>query len=243
MSDPIAAPAPRFVYFDLDDTLLDHRHAERSALADLHASLGAHLGHHALDHVQATYHAHNAPLWADFAAGHLTSADVKRLRSARLLDALGTTGLDAEAFSAAYLDRYAAHWTWTPGARTAFRRVADRRPVGLLTNGFSEQQRGKLARFPDLADRSAAVVISEEVGVMKPSPAVFELARAQASDALGEDLAPADVLYVGDSWTSDVLGATAAGWRAAWFRGDPAARLPPGATVLPDWDALVSSVA
>ncbi len=243
MSHPMAGPPPRFVYFDLDDTLLDHRHAERAALADLHAELRAHLGHHALDHIQATYHAHNAPLWADFAAGRLSSAALKRLRSARLLDALGATGLDADAFSAAYLDRYAAHWTWTSGARDAFLRVADRLPVGLLTNGFSEQQRGKLARFPELADRSAVLVISEEVGMMKPSPAVFDLARALASDALGQDLVPSDMLYVGDSWTSDVLGATGAGWRAAWFRGDPTAKLPPGTSVVADWDALPSSVA
>lgn len=33
-----------FVYFDLDDTLLDHRRAERAALADLKRRFGAQLG-------------------------------------------------------------------------------------------------------------------------------------------------------------------------------------------------------
>ncbi|HEX8386284.1 MAG TPA: HAD family hydrolase, partial [Rubricoccaceae bacterium] len=108
---------PAFVFFDLDDTLLDHKRAERAALADLHVTFGEHVGHHALAHLHAAYHAHNAPLWADFGAGRITSAELKRLRSERFLAAVGATGLDPAAFSDAYLDRYAHHWSWAEGAR------------------------------------------------------------------------------------------------------------------------------
>lgn len=157
----------------------------------------------------------------------------------RLLDALGVTGLDADTFSDAYLGRHAAHWTWRDGARDAFLAAADHRPVGLLTNGFSAQQRAKLARFPELAERATVVVISDEIGVAKPARAVFEHARAEASRATGEALAPGDVVLVGDSLASDVQGAIGAGWRAVWLGGD-AATAPEGVACVADCAGLAS---
>lgn len=231
--------APAFVFFDLDDTLLDHKHAERAALADLHLSLAEHVGHHALAALHDAYHAANAPLWADLAAARITADDLKRLRSERFLAALGVTGLGAEAFSDAYLDRYAAHWSWAAGAREAFHRAADRGPVGVLTNGFRAQQHAKLARFPEIEARAAAVVVSDEVGVMKPHRALFDHALALAEAATGQRLAPGDVLLVGDSLASDVEGARGAGWQAVWIGGD-AERAPAGVPVFAtcaDWAA------
>ena len=61
------ASAVRFVYFDLDDTLLDHRAAERAALADCCADHVEHFNGHDLGHVQDTYHRHNVPLWKQYA--------------------------------------------------------------------------------------------------------------------------------------------------------------------------------
>lgn len=227
----------RFVFFDLDDTLLDHRSAERAALADLHRHYHPHLGHHALEHVRRTYHTVNSALWTDFGAGRVSSPDLKRLRSARLLEALGVEALDADAFSEAYLARYATHWAWMAGAREAFCAVAAHRPVGLLTNGFAEQQRSKLARFPELARLATVVVVSDEVGVAKPSRAVFDHARAEAARATGWTLAPADLMLVGDSLASDVQGAVAAGWHAVWLGGEQAAA-PEGVVCHPSCDGL-----
>lgn len=49
------------------------------------------------------------------------------------------------------------------------------------------------------------VVASAAVGTAKPHPDIFRFALARA------DLKPADVVYVGDSYVSDVLGARAVG--------------------------------
>ncbi len=229
MLDPAAV---RFVYFDLDDTLLDHRAAERAALADCCAAFASPFAGHAPETVQEVYHAHNAPLWTQYAAGEIGREDVQRLRFERLCDALALD-LDPADLGAAYLGRYAAHWRWMPGAEEAFHAVAAHLPVGLLTNGFAEVQRAKLDRFPALRDRAAAVVVSEEVGAMKPHPAIF----AHAAEAAG--VAPEDILYVGDSLHSDVEGGLAAGWQVAWFRGT-AGRA--GVLVFDAWTTLVGSV-
>jgi putative hydrolase of the HAD superfamily len=67
-----------------------------------------------------------------------------------------------------------------------------------------------------------AVVVSERVGTIKPHPDIFR----RASDALG--VPPASILHVGDDWAADVVGAKAAGWRAAYLRA------PRGASPLPE---------
>jgi len=58
-----------------------------------------------------------------------------------------------------------------------------------------------------------AVVVSQRVGTIKPHPAIF----AHAAAALGT---PGErILHVGDDWEADIAGARAAGWHAAYFRG------------------------
>lgn len=223
------ASAIRFVYFDLDDTLLDHRAAEKAALADCCAEFPGFNGHE-LGHVQETYHRHNVPLWKQYAAGELGRDDVQRLRFERLCESL-SLDLDAHTLGDAYMQRYARHWQWIDGAETAFRAVAERFPVGVLTNGFADAQHAKLDRFPVLRERSDALVVSEEVGAMKPHPRIF----AHATDLTGVE--SEEILYVGDSLHSDVEGGRAAGWQVAWFRGDASVR--DDVLAFDDWDTLL----
>lgn len=221
-----------FVYFDLDDTLLDHRKAEKAALADGHKHFVEHLNGHDLAFIQETYHAHNVPLWRDYGVGLITKDDLERLRFEQLLTALSVETMAADVFGEHHLSRYAHHWSWIDGAEDAFRIIADRRPVGILTNGFKESQGAKLERLPLLLERAASVVISEEVGVMKPNPALFAHAAGKAG------FNPEEILYVGDSLHSDVEGGRNAGWQVAWFRGTPGLR--DDVVVFEDWEDLIA---
>ena len=220
-----------FVYFDLDDTLLDHRRAEKAALADCQEHFAGHLSRHSLGHIQETYHRHNVPLWRDYGAGLITKNDLNQLRFERLLTALEVSTIAPDVLGEHYLNRYAHHWSWIEGAEAAFHAIADRFPVGILTNGFKEIQHAKLDRFPSLRDRSASIVISEEVGVMKPNPALF----SHAAEKAGID--PEEILYVGDSLHSDVEGGRNAGWQVAWFRGQQGLR--DDVQVFGEWGKLV----
>ena|GEM_PF-186078 len=83
-------------------------------------------------------------------------------------------------------------------------------PYGVVSNGGA-LQRAK-AEVLGLIPRLRTLVISEEVGVRKPDPRIFALARA----ALG---AAAQVWFVGDHPTNDVLGADAAGLVPVWLAG------------------------
>ena len=231
--------SPTVVVFDLDDTLLDHRHAERSALADLHREHADTLGRHELAHVQATYHAHNVPLWRDYGKGIITADQLKRLRFEHTLAALEIHQLDAETFGQRYLDLYAEHWTWIEGAEACVpcaRRPVPRRHSDQRIHCAAKSQAGSDARTGGTLRRRSGS--PEEVGHWKPHTDVFAHATDELARALNRQLEPSDILYVGDSYHSDVLGGTGFGWRVAWFRGD-ADRQPEGAWAFSEWAELL----
>ncbi len=203
-----------FVYFDLDDTLFDHRHAERKALADVRNRYLAIFGTLSVDELQAQYRAVSKPLWREYENGTIDKETLKERRFEELLAAVEAPHADPALVRRYYVQRYGRHWQLVPGAQAAYEAIAAHLPVGVLTNGFAEVQTEKFKEFPVLTERADAVVICEEEGALKPAPEAF----AQATDAAG--VSADDILYVGDSYRSDVEGAQNAGWRVAWFAPD-----------------------
>jgi 5'-nucleotidase len=222
----------RFVYFDLDDTLLDHRGAERRALIDTCGVYPEMLERHDADTIHRIYAGVNGPLWRRYAAREIDREDVQRLRFEGLLLQLGMDGAAAGEVGRCYLEHYSRHWTIAPEALEAFHRIADAFRVGIITNGFSEVQHAKMARFPEVSERIEVLVVSEDVGIMKPDPRIFEFAAEEAG------VEPGDLLYVGDSLHSDVEAALEAGWQAAWFH-PPSPDAPPEAFRFEEWSDLL----
>lgn len=226
----------RFVYFDLDDTLLDHEEAERKALADVRDRYSALFGTLSVDELQEIYHSINAPLWRRYADGEIDKETVQHQRFDNLLSAVDAPHADSTLVGRFYVQRYGEHWTFISGARDAFTSIAQKVPVGVLTNGFAEVQSKKLDQFPVLREQSDAVVICEEIGVLKPDPQVFHYATEQAGVAADE------VLYVGDSYRSDVQGAKPFGWNVAWYApgGTDGRSLDEGGFAFSEWKELRS---
>ena len=223
-----------FVYFDLDDTLLDHQHAERKALADVRDRYLTIFGTLSVDELQEQYHAINAPLWRRYADGEVDKDTVQRQRFEQLLEAVGASQANPALVGRYYMQRYGAHWQFIPGAQEAYEAVAEQVPVGVMTNGFAEVQAQKLDEFPTLRERADAIVVCENAGALKPDPTAFAHATDEAS------VEPEEVLYVGDSYRSDVEGAQRAGWRVAWFarNGTDGRSTDDRGFVFEDWDAL-----
>lgn len=201
-----------FVYFDIDDTLLDHKSAQEDALVDVFHRFQDHFGGIDLQTVQRVYHTHNVALWTQYAHGEIDRPYLQQQRFLRLLKEIDVTTIPHEEVSTYYMQRYAEHWTYCEGAYDTFTFIADRYPVGVLTNGFAEVQHAKLARFSELRDRLASTVISEEVGYMKPHPELFKHAAKKV------ETDPEKILYIGDSYTSDIRGGLDAGWQVIWYK-------------------------
>ncbi|NNC11235.1 HAD family hydrolase [Planctomonas sp. JC2975] len=81
--------------------------------------------------------------------------------------------------------------------------------LALITNGPSAQQRSKLTAI-GIDDLFDAVIVSAEIGVAKPHPAIF----TAALDAIGAR--PEHAVHIGDNLEADIAGAAAARVRSVW---------------------------
>jgi len=82
--------------------------------------------------------------------------------------------------------------------------------LGIVSN-WDERLRGLLQQL-GLADQFASIVVSCDIGAVKPSAMIFEHAAAKL------ELPPSAILHVGDSLEADVLGARSAGLTALRIR-------------------------
>lgn len=86
------------------------------------------------------------------------------------------------------------------------------RRVGIITNGPGNHQKEKLEALGiNQWVCSDHVFISEVLDMMKPDPRIFHYAQEQMA------LDPETTIYVGDSFSADVVGAKRAGWKVIWL--------------------------
>lgn len=200
---------PSFVYFDLDNTLLDHTSAERAAQAETYKHFDF-LQQVSLERWLETYHNVNVVLWDKYGRHEIERDYLQRHRFEDTLAALNLDASQWESVARFYINRYEDYWQWIEGAKNVYELIRKKYPTGILTNGFLELQQKKFERF-GFYEKAKELVISEEVGYMKPQPEIF----AHATRRTG--LKPEQILYVGDSLTSDIRGGSAYGWKTAWY--------------------------
>jgi putative hydrolase of the HAD superfamily len=194
----------RAILFDLDDTLYDQRSYWRGRLRL------------ALDVVRVRY----TQLDHEALVGR---AMAERVYMAQWPDFLRRQGVDDETLIAEAHEVFRREWfermALADDAAPTLTALRSRYQLGLITNGPSEIQRRKIEHFR-LVDYFDPLIVSGEVGVAKPDPAIFRLAL----ERLG--IEPAEALFVGDSPEYDLRGAAAAGVPFVWIN--------PGGAELPE---------
>ena len=112
--------------------------------------------------------------------------------------------------SAHYLDQLSKQTLLIDGALPALKTLSRRYRMALITNGIARVQRPRFTN--SLLHRYFAVlVISEDAGYAKPDPRIFESALRMLR------VTSRDVLSIGDSITSDMAAAAAAGMDFCWY--------------------------
>jgi putative hydrolase of the HAD superfamily len=203
----------KVIYFDIDDTILDHKSAERAALQDTRDALPI-LQNVEIEELWNYYHKNNRRLWTEYGAGRINREILENNRFEWTLRDLGLNISDAAIMREVYMEFYEKHWIWIDNAKEVLAILSAEYPIGFLTNGFAEVQRAKALRF-NLDTISDFYIISEEVGFMKPSPGIFEFATRSVN------CEPEEILYVGDSFVSDIEGGASYGWKTAWYTFQP----------------------
>lgn len=85
--------------------------------------------------------------------------------------------------------------------------------LAILSNGQSESQRKKIIKV-DVSKYFDEIIVSGEVGINKPNKEVFEIMANRLN------VSPNECLFVGDVFSSDILGAIRANMTPVWILED-----------------------
>ncbi|MCM1337099.1 MAG: HAD-IA family hydrolase [Candidatus Amulumruptor caecigallinarius] len=205
------------VWLDLDDTLVDFKSASRAALAKVYAEERLHRFFPSLQSWTSAYEKFNYELWQRYAGKEVDQATLRMERFrlplmqadvARDIATAMSTRLDP-----VYLGYLADESRLLPGALELVSWLRDVAcvKVGVMSNGFAEVQQRKL-EVTGLDDMIDLMVLSDDIGINKPDPRLYEYAMERAGES-----APAAQLMIGDNVNTDIAGALAAGWQALLF--------------------------
>ena len=207
----------KIVLWDVDGTLLDFSAAERAAIRSLFSEFG--LGE-CTDSMLERYSAVNAGFWQRLERGELTKPQILTGRFEEFFREYGIdTGIVKE-FNDRYQLKLGDTIVFRDDSPDIVRSLKGRVKQYAVSNGTIAAQTKKLDRS-GLGALMDGVFLSEELGAEKPSRVFFEKVFAEIRPG-----APSEVLIVGDSLTSDILGGMNAGIRTCWY--DPVGEPVPG---------------
>ena len=194
------------VLLDNDHTLLDSDASESEAFARTMRLIGV----DDPDILKPAYLRINRAMWAAVERHEMTPEDVRLARFAEFVPEAGLD-VDPEWLAYRFTDALGACADLYPTAREVLEQLSSMATLALVTNGLRDVQRARIERL-HLDQYFDAIVISGEVGVVKPGSEIFDL----TFDALGGP-SKDTVLMVGDSLTSDIAGGAGYGIDTCWF--------------------------
>lgn len=154
------------------------------------------------------YQAVNKPLWVDYQNGAITSLQLQHQRFQDWSERLNVPPGD---LNDAFMNAMAEICAPLLGAVSLLNALQGKVKMGIITNGFTSLQQIRLERT-GLRDHFDLLIISEEVGVAKPDPRIFDYALEKAGNP-----DRSRVLMVGDTAASDILGGINSGLATCWL--------------------------
>lgn len=193
------------LFIDLDDTLFDFTAASREAFRETYELLGYECFFESFDQFLRIYEPRNKELWQEYNAGRISKEQLNKMRYNYPLEAVGHPDENlGTRFCVEALGRIPHKNMLLPGALELLDYLSVKYELFILSNGFVELQSKKMATT-GLTKYFKRLILSEEIGINKPDPALFEYAL-KVSGAQ-----KSSTLMIGDAFESDILGAANAG--------------------------------
>jgi YjjG family noncanonical pyrimidine nucleotidase len=199
----------RAILFDLDDTLIDFHACEFNSLEAAFRIIGPTIEQFSWSEIWAVYEPINAGYWRQ--RNRMSRDQVVEHSIRDTLQAIDKGSEMAPAIAQEYWSLFCETAYVRQGAQETLGILSEQYRLGLVTNGYTEAQRGRL-RVAGLLPYFDVVVVSEEIGYSKPDSRIFEHATRELQ------VSSAETLFVGDSVEHDYRGAMNAGIDFCYYR-------------------------
>lgn len=191
-----------WILFDIDETLLHFD--DLSGLTLMFSKLG-------IEFTKEHYHEYqimNKSLWTEYQNGNIT---ISQLKATRFHSWAIKTQMEIEFLNQSFFAAMTEISKPLEGAISLIQSLKNKNRLGIVTNGFSTLQDARLTQT-GLKNHFEVIVMSEQVGIGKPHPEIFEHALALMGNPN-----PSKVLMVGDNLDADILGGFNAGLHTCWI--------------------------
>ncbi|PSW02104.1 HAD family hydrolase [Photobacterium lipolyticum] len=196
------------IFFDLDNTLLDHDGAEQDAIRTFvsryHDNVIA-----LTDTPEVIWRQITDKHRARWRAGELNFEQQRRARISELFKR-PLTSKQADQLFTEYFNIYQQHWRLFPDVEPALKRLKDTAPLAVLSNGFTYQQEAKLEQT-GIRHYFRFVMTSEQAGVAKPDLGIFKAACQRGK------VSPEQCWYIGNHPLRDAQAGQLAGMKSVWL--------------------------
>ena len=201
------------IFFDLDNTLWDHRRNAYLTIKDLFGKEEIALKYNIdFEEFHSVYHEINEKLWEDIRDGII---DKDYLRKHRFYDTFRHFNVDDQQlsmyFEEHFLDKILNYNELVEGAASILEYLkAKHYTLHIISNGFKEVTERKCI-LSGISPYFQTITSADSIGVRKPRPEIFEYSLKLAG-ALKEES-----ILIGDDWIADVVGARNFGMDVIFF--------------------------
>lgn len=197
----------KVLLFDADDTLFDFKKTEEFALEDALKTIGVpyEKNYHLLHYKEI-----NSKIWQELEEGYIGLKELKTERFRRYFQRIGID-FDHVNFADIYMDSLGKGSFLLENAKEIVEELGKNTRMAIITNGLSKVQ-DKRIKKSTISHHFEAIIVSEEVAILKPDPEIFQLTL----DTLGHQ-DKGSVLMIGDSLASDIQGGINYGIDTCWY--------------------------
>ena len=174
------------LFFDLDDTLWAFSANARDTFEEMYDKYGLGAFFDSFEHFYSLYQQRNTELWIEYGNGRITKEELNRQRFLYPLEAVGAgDSALAVAYSEGFFSVIPTKSRLMPHAKEVLEY--------LVSRYFKK------------------VILSDDIGLLKPAPQLFYFALSATQSELR------DSLMIGDSWEADMVGANGVGMHHAFY--------------------------
>ena len=194
-----------FLLFDADGTLFDFSSAEKIALENTLTAFGLPVS----NETTKLYEKINNDLWKAFEKQKITLKKLRVERFSQLLIELRSK-ISPEKCSNYYIQQLQVQTQLLPHAESICKKLFHQCKMAIITNGIAEVQNPRV-KNSTIWSYMQDLFISEEIGYPKPDSHIFDYVFKKI------ECHKKEIMIIGDSLHSDILGGKNAGIATCWF--------------------------
>ncbi|WP_277110766.1 YjjG family noncanonical pyrimidine nucleotidase [Chryseobacterium taklimakanense] len=201
------------IFFDLDNTLWDHRRNAKLALEDLFKREQIRAKYSlTFEEFHKEYFTVNENLWAQIRDGKIDKEYIRKFRFHNTFLFFGIDDFElAQRFEINFLDEIVSYNHLVEGAFELLEYLSQKKyRLHVLSNGFKEVTYRK-CELSGIKNYFETITSADEINIRKPQPEIFEYALNKSGTKKAESV------IIGDDWIADIEGGLAFGMKAIFF--------------------------